>query len=129
MLLLGTLLKNLTSLLCKTSSLTWLILSMGISDFSLGMPTPLGKFVTLMQYVDANLYHDLITGKSVTGILHLANKTPIDWYSKNCGNSHLWFRVHCCLHPCGSITDLQSDKIGSQCSSVPGILFHHQMTR
>ena len=41
------------------------------------MPTPLGRFVTIMHYVDANLYHDLITG-----ILHLANKTPIDWYSK-----------------------------------------------
>ena len=26
--------------------------------------------------------HDVIMGRSVTGILHLANKTPIDWYSK-----------------------------------------------
>ena len=26
--------------------------------------------------------HDIMTGKSVTGILHMANKTPIDWYSK-----------------------------------------------
>jgi len=41
------------------------------------MSTPLGRFVTLMHYVDANLYHDLITGRS----LHLANKAPIDWYS------------------------------------------------
>ena len=47
------------------------------------MPTPLGKFVTLTHYVDANLYHDLITGRSVTGILHLANKTPIDWYPRS----------------------------------------------
>jgi len=46
------------------------------------IPEPLGKFVTLTHYVDANLYHDLITGRSVTGILHLVNKTPIDWYSK-----------------------------------------------
>jgi len=46
------------------------------------MPTPLEKFVTLAHYVDTNVYHDLITGRSVTGILHLANKTPIDWYSK-----------------------------------------------
>ncbi len=46
------------------------------------MPTPLGKFVTLTHYVDANLYHNLITARSVTGILHLANMTPIDWYSK-----------------------------------------------
>jgi hypothetical protein len=45
-------------------------------------PPPLGKYVTLTHYVDANLYHDMLTGRSVTGILHLMNKTPIDWYSK-----------------------------------------------
>ena len=45
-------------------------------------PAPLGKYVTLTHYVDANLYHDMLTGRSVTGILHLMNKTPIDWYSK-----------------------------------------------
>ena len=37
------------------------------------------------MYVDANLMHDLLSGKSVTGILHLLNKTPIDWYSKKQG--------------------------------------------
>jgi hypothetical protein len=26
--------------------------------------------------------HDVVTGRSVTGILHLVNKTPIEWYSK-----------------------------------------------
>ena len=46
------------------------------------MPTPLGKEVVTTTYVDANLYHDLITGRSVTGVLHLVNGTPIDWYSK-----------------------------------------------
>ena len=45
-------------------------------------PEPLGNFVTLTHYVDANLMHDLVTGRSVTGILHLLNQTPIDWYSK-----------------------------------------------
>jgi hypothetical protein len=45
-------------------------------------PKPLGKYVTLSHYVDANLMHDVTTGKSVTGILHLINKTPLDWYSK-----------------------------------------------
>ena len=45
-------------------------------------PEPLGKSVTLTHYVDANLYHDAITGRSVTGILHLLNATPIDWFSK-----------------------------------------------
>ena len=45
-------------------------------------PVPLGKRVSFTTYVDANLYHDLISGRSVTGTLHLANKTPIDWFSK-----------------------------------------------
>jgi hypothetical protein len=45
-------------------------------------PEPLGNFVTLTHYVDANLMHDIVTGRSVTGILHLVNKTPFDWYSK-----------------------------------------------
>jgi hypothetical protein len=45
-------------------------------------PEPLGNYVTLSHYVDANLMHDVTTGRSVTGILHLVNKTPIEWYSK-----------------------------------------------
>ena len=45
-------------------------------------PTPLGNYVTLTHYVDANLMHDIATGRSVTGILHFLNKTPIEWYSK-----------------------------------------------
>ena len=45
-------------------------------------PEPLGKPVVLTTYFDANLYHNLITGVSVTGIIEFANKTPIDGYSK-----------------------------------------------
>ena len=45
-------------------------------------PDPLGKAVTLTHYVDANLMHDIVTGRSVTGILHMINKMPLDWYSK-----------------------------------------------
>jgi hypothetical protein len=45
-------------------------------------PIPLGKPVTTTTYVDANLYHCLITGRAATGILHLLNGTPIDWFSK-----------------------------------------------
>ena len=46
-------------------------------------PKPLGKFVTLSHYVDANLFHDMvITGHSVTSILHFLNKMPINWYAK-----------------------------------------------
>ena len=45
-------------------------------------PEPLGKPVTMTHYLDANLYHDIITGQSVTAILHFLNKFPINWYSK-----------------------------------------------
>ena len=41
-------------------------------------PEPLGHQVTLTHYVDANLYHDAITGRSVTGILHMVTATPIE---------------------------------------------------
>jgi hypothetical protein len=45
-------------------------------------PDPVGKMVTLMHYVDDNLIHDTINGRSVTGIWHMINKTPLGWYSK-----------------------------------------------
>jgi hypothetical protein len=45
-------------------------------------PRPLGKQVTTSTYTDANLYHDRLTGRLVTGILHLCNQTLIDWYTK-----------------------------------------------
>ena len=43
---------------------------------------PLGRYVTLSHYVDANLMHCLLTRRSVTGVLHFINQTPIDWFSK-----------------------------------------------
>jgi hypothetical protein len=42
-------------------------------------PETLGKYITLSHYGDANLMHNITSGKLVTGILHLVNKTPIDW--------------------------------------------------
>ena len=42
---------------------------------------PLGKLVTLIHYLDANLMHFLFTGRSVTGILFFINNTTIDWFS------------------------------------------------
>ena len=33
-------------------------------------------------FLDANLCHDIVTGRSVTAVLHLLNTTPVDWYSK-----------------------------------------------
>jgi hypothetical protein len=43
---------------------------------------PKGKYVTLSHYVDATLYHDMVTGRSVTAILHFLNQTLMNWYSK-----------------------------------------------
>ena len=45
-------------------------------------PEPLGKHVTSTHYVDAILMYEITTGRSVTGIPHMLNKTPLDWYSK-----------------------------------------------
>jgi hypothetical protein len=50
------------------------------------MPVPLGKAVRTTTFEDANLMHDLTTGRSVTGILHLINQTPIAWFSKRQGS-------------------------------------------
>jgi hypothetical protein len=41
-------------------------------------PKPLGKAVTTITYTDANLYRDMLTWRSVTGILHLCNQTLMD---------------------------------------------------
>ena len=45
-------------------------------------PTPRGPPIVLTSYVDANLCHDMLTGRSVTGILHLVNQTILDYYTK-----------------------------------------------
>ena len=45
-------------------------------------PRPLGKLVRTTTFKDANLMHDMITGRSASGILHLVNQTPIEWFSK-----------------------------------------------
>ena len=45
-------------------------------------PKPLGNYARIPHYVDANLFHDQLTGRSVTGILYLVNKIPVDWYYK-----------------------------------------------
>jgi hypothetical protein len=45
-------------------------------------PKLLGKPVTTITYTDVNLYHDMLTGLSITVIPHLCNQTLVDWYSK-----------------------------------------------
>ena len=46
------------------------------------IPKPLEKHVQTTHYVDANLHHDLATGKAATAALHFLNQTPIDAYTK-----------------------------------------------
>ena len=46
------------------------------------IPHELGNSVTTTTFVDANLHHDLLTGRACTGALHLVNGTPGDWFSK-----------------------------------------------
>ena len=49
------------------------------------MPKPLGKGVVLTTYVDANLYHDLVTGRALTAVAHFINGTLFDYYTKRQG--------------------------------------------
>ena len=46
---------------------------------------PKGKPVWTSTFVDANLMHDFTTGRSATGVLHMLNQTPMDWFSKRQG--------------------------------------------
>jgi hypothetical protein len=42
----------------------------------------LGKPVTTATCVDINLFHDVLAGQSVTGVLHLVNNAPADWFAE-----------------------------------------------
>jgi len=46
------------------------------------MPTPKGEPMRLTTFVDANLMHCKVTGKSATGVFHMIDQTPIAWFSK-----------------------------------------------
>jgi hypothetical protein len=45
-------------------------------------PTAKGHPVVITTYVDANLCHDMLTERAVTGVLHLVNQTILDYYTK-----------------------------------------------
>ena len=53
-----------------------------LEEIPKGAPEPLGKSVTTTTFLNANLLYDLITGRSVTVVLHFFNLTPGNWYSK-----------------------------------------------
>ena len=46
------------------------------------VPKPLGNCIALMHWFDANSCHDMLSGHSVTSILHLAYQMPIDRHGK-----------------------------------------------
>ena len=46
------------------------------------LPPPKGKVVRTVTFVDANLMHCKVTGRSATGVFHMVNQTPIEAYSK-----------------------------------------------
>jgi hypothetical protein len=53
-----------------------------IEELPPDMPVPKGKVMRLTTYQDANLQHDLVTGRAMSGILHFVNQTPVAWFSK-----------------------------------------------
>ena len=46
-------------------------------------PSPLGPKARLTVYVDADHAHDMLTRRSVTGVLLFLNNTPVKWISKH----------------------------------------------
>jgi hypothetical protein len=46
------------------------------------MPVPKGRVMRITTYQDANLYHDMVTGRAMSGVLHLVNQTPVFWFCK-----------------------------------------------
>lgn len=44
--------------------------------------TPKGIPMRITSFVDANLMHCKVTGRSATGILTFVDKTPVEWFSK-----------------------------------------------
>ena len=49
------------------------------------MPSPRGRLVRTTTFFDANLMHDVVTGRCCTGVLHLLNQTPSSWFSSRQG--------------------------------------------
>ena len=45
-------------------------------------PEPKMKAIQMTTFFDANLLFDYVTGRSCVGIIHMLNKTPIDWYCR-----------------------------------------------
>jgi hypothetical protein len=53
-----------------------------IEEIPKDLPPEKGPRVRMTAYVDADHAHDLVTRRSITGILVMLNNTPIRWVSK-----------------------------------------------
>jgi hypothetical protein len=64
------------------------------------IPEPKGKYVTLSHYFDANLYHDMVTGRSITAMHPPLPQSNSDGLvlkeTSYCGDCYFWFRIHRC---------------------------------
>ena len=68
----------------KTPDVSWMNTIYGKvkEEIPKDVPDPLGKVVRSSTWVDANLFHDHVTGRAAMGVLHSLNQTPVDWTSK-----------------------------------------------
>ena len=98
--------------LLRKSRVTWLFRTVGYEvrldrnirehqgRITLWYARTVEKLVITATYEDANLYHDYLTGRSVTGILHLVNQTPsYRLVLQETGyrwNGYIWFRIQRC---------------------------------
>ena len=55
-------------------------------DIPSDAPEELGEELVLTHHFDANLMHDVVTGKAAAGYLHLLNETPIHSHGKKQGS-------------------------------------------
>ena len=59
------------------------VYSCPIEEIPEDAPEQKGNLVWTSTCCDANLLHDLITGRSASGLLHFLNQMPIDHFSKH----------------------------------------------
>lgn len=52
-------------------------------EYPPNLPPMRGNPVQQVMYIDANLYHDMLSGKAVTAILHCLNQTPLIGIPRN----------------------------------------------
>lgn len=57
-----------------------------VEDMDDKLPSPKMEELPITIFVDSNHGHDLVTGKSISGILAFVGRTPIVWHSKRQGS-------------------------------------------